>query len=305
MDHPALLDQLWNEQSIWSQTANRMKANIERARLWALVIVVAVATGATAATAVHEAAPWLGKGLAALAASGSAVLPMLRPSWSGKKLKDWTRARSVSEALKGDVYLWLAQTGPFMHDAGAAQLRERTDNLKRDAADLNPHHAGIQPVQRGLPAVHDLPSFFEIRVKGQYQDYYEKKAVVIARRIRLFRRFEIGLGVIGAVLGAAAAIVGASFASWIAVVATIGTALSVHVAATRYEFQLIEFSRTAQELRQIKSRADEPGVDDDELRKLAARAERVISVENQAWMAKLGEDPPEQKAEKPKDAASG
>jgi hypothetical protein len=35
----------------------------------------------------------------------------------------------------------------------------------------------------------------------------------------------------------------ASFAGWIAVLATVGTALSVHVAATRYEFQLIEFSR--------------------------------------------------------------
>jgi hypothetical protein len=75
------------------------------------------------------------------------------------------------------------------------------------------------------------------------------------------------------------------------------------VAATRYEFQLIEFSRTAEELRQIKSRADEPGVDHDELGKLAARAERVISVENQGWMAKLAENPPEQKADKPEEAS--
>ena len=92
------------------------------------------------------------------------------------------------------------------------------------------------------------------------------------------------------------AVLGASFAGWIAVLATVGTALSVHVAATRYEFQLIEFSRTAEELRQISTAAAEAGVTEEELRKLAVRAERVISVENQGWMSKLAEDPPAQKA---------
>jgi hypothetical protein len=294
--HPALVDEVWREQSVWSQTADRMKARIERARLTALLIVVAVAVSATAASAVHEIVPWLGRVLAGLAAVGSGVLPVLRPAWSGTKLKEWTRARSVSEALKTDVYLWLARAGPFEHDTAGRHLRERTDKLNLEVADLRVQLAGVRPVERALPAVHDLPSFFDVRVESQRQGYYTRKVDLIGRRIRLFRRVEIGLGVLGAAIGVAAAVTGASFAAWIAVVATVGTALSVHVSATRYEFQLIEFSRTAEELRQIKRRSDEPGLTDRELRRLAMRAERVISVENQRWMAKLSGDPPEQKA---------
>jgi len=33
----------------------------------------------------------------------------------------------------------------------------------------------------------------------------------------------------------------------------------------------------------------------DQLRELAVKAEDVISVENQGWMARLAEDPPEQR----------
>ena len=293
---PELLDELWREQSVWSRTANRMKARIERARLGALLIVVAVALCATGATALHGSAPVLGRVLAGAAALGSAVLPLLRPAWSGVRLKDWTRARSVSEALKADVYLWLAGAGPFADDPHAVVLRERTDRLRRDAADLMSQCAGVDPADRDLPAVHDLPSFFAVRVHGQYEDYYRAKVAFIAGRIRRFRLIEIGLGVLGAALGAAAAAFGASFAGWIAVLATAGTALSVHVSATRYEFQLIEFSRTAEELRQIAVAAAADGIGADELKALAVRAERVISVENQGWMAKLAEDPPAQTA---------
>lgn len=296
MTNLPLLDELWREQSVLSQTANRMKAGIDRARLAALIIVVLVAVSATAATAVHDVVPWLGRLLAGVAAAGSAVLPTLRSSWSGKKLKDWTRARSVSEAFKSDVYLWLAKAGPFEHDAEATELRARTDKLRADAADLTPPRLGIQPVPRELPTVHGLLSFFKLRVEGQITDYYVKKVDLIGGRLKRFRGIEIGLGLLGAGLGVIAAAIGASFASWIAVVATIGTALAVHVAATRYEFQLIEFSRTAEELRRIKNRADLPGISDNELRELAVRAEEVISVENQGWMAKLAEDPPRQKA---------
>ncbi len=296
VSRPLVLEQLWREQSAWSRTADAMKARIDRARLTALVIVVVVAATATTATAVSDTAPWLGRALAALAALGSALLPTMRPAWSGKQLRDWTRARSVAEALKADIHLWLAEAGPFVGDASATELLARANKLKLDAADLLPRL--VEPLMRNLPAVHDLPSFFAVRVEGQFRDYYDRKVGEIRRRIVVFRWIEIGLGVAGAVLGVVAAVIGASFAAWIAVLATIGTALSAHVSATRYEFQLIEFSRTSEELRQIYAAAA-LGIGADELRRLATRAERVISVENQGWMAKLAEDPPVHQAPGP------
>jgi len=100
---PDLLDELWREQSRWSRTANRTKQRIERARVVALVVVVAVALFGTVAGTLAERQLLAGRVLASLAAFGAALLPLLRPAWSGKALRDWTRARSASEALKSEI----------------------------------------------------------------------------------------------------------------------------------------------------------------------------------------------------------
>jgi hypothetical protein len=289
-----LLTELWREQSLWSRTADRMKAGIERARLAALVLVVAVAVLATTAGALAGVAPVPARVLAAAAAVGAAVLPTLRPAWSGRRLRDWTRARSVSEALKSDVYLWLAGAGRYRSDPEGAALRLATDRVRADAGDLLRYRHGIEAAERDLPAVRDLPGYFDVRVRAQIVGYYQRKADRHARTLRGFRIAEIALGAVGAVLGGVAAVVGASFAPWIAVLATVGTALATHVAASRYEFQLIEFLRTAERLRQLAGAATT--ATPDALDALAVKAEEVISVENQGWMAKLAEDPPAQQA---------
>lgn len=61
------------------------------------------------------------------------------------------------------------------------------------------------------------------------------------------------------------------------------------VASERYEFLWIEYSRTASELRSLLERwtaADGRPISDSEL---VGEREQVISVRNQAWMAKWGE----------------
>lgn len=126
-----LLHDLWREQPLWSRTANRMKQRIERARLAALVLVVGVAVVSTAVAALAQAAPAAGQALAALGAVGAAVLPVLRPAWSGTRLRDWTRARSVSEALKSDVHLFLAgdRGGDLLLHPGHPSVRYRWDSF--------------------------------------------------------------------------------------------------------------------------------------------------------------------------------
>ena len=98
--------------------------------------------------------------------------------------------------------------------------------------------------------------------------------------------------------GAAAAAFGASFAGWIAVLATAGTACrrTWRRPATSSSHRVLAHR---QELRQIGAAAAVDGIGADELKALAVRAERVISVENQGWMAKLAEDPPAQTAPEP------
>ncbi|OLT06307.1 hypothetical protein BJF90_17780 [Pseudonocardia sp. CNS-004] len=297
---PGLLAQLWREQSLWSRTADRMKRRIEAARRTALVLVVVVAALATAGATLAGTVPGLARALAAVAAAGSAFLPVLRPAWSGARLREWTRARSVSEALKSEVYLWLAKAGPYRDDPAGARLRETTDRVCADGADLLVRRQGIEPADRPLPAVSDPSSYFAVRVRSQVDGYYRPKADALAETLRRFRIAEIAVGAAGAVVGGTAALLGASIAAWVAVLATVGTALATHVAAARYEFQLIEFLRTAQRLNQLAVAAS--SADPGHMADLAVEAEEVISVENQGWMAKLAEEPPGQKAPAPPDA---
>lgn len=69
-----------------------------------------------------------------------------------------------------------------------------------------------------------------------------------------------------------------------------GGAVAAYVASERYEFLWIEYSRTASELRRLHDRrtaADGRPISGSEL---VAECEQVISVQNQAWMAKWGEE---------------
>ena len=66
--------------------------------------------------------------------------------------------------------------------------------------------------------------------------------------------------------------------------------MAAYAASERYEFLWIEYSRTASELRRLLDRrtaADGRQLSGSEL---VGECEQVISVQNQAWMAKWGEE---------------
>jgi hypothetical protein len=95
----------------------------------------------------------------------------------------------------------------------------------------------------------------------------------------------------GAVIAAAAAFLGASAAPWVAVATTIGTSLAVHVHATQYDRQQIAFQQAADRLERLSRRA-ETETSTDDLQRLAAEAEGIITAENEGWMALVRETPP-------------
>ena len=77
--------------------------------------------------------------------------------------------------------------------------------------------------------------------------------------------------------------------AWVPVVTTIGTSLTAHIAAARYDHLVIEYLRTAQRLEHLRDQhlhdrtnQDGPFID---------ACEDAISVENQAWMARWDEPP--------------
>jgi hypothetical protein len=278
----------WKRQSVWSQTANRLKRSLDRARGTALSLTIAGAVLATLATQVAALSSVAGRALALGAAIAVGLVPLVRRRVGRTAVQDWTRARSVSEALKSDVFTFLAGAAPYRKGDREHELQGRTDALLRDAGDLLHHTTGIEPVQRELPPVHDVHSYSTERLTQQIDRFYRPKAEQLGRRLSLVRRAEFALGALAVVLAAVAATLQqSSAAAWIAVVTTVTAALTAHAAAGRYEYQMIEYLRTAAELerlRALRARFVERGIEGED--DFVRQSEHVISIQNEAWMAK-------------------
>ncbi|MFE6160451.1 SLATT domain-containing protein [Streptomyces sp. NPDC056486] len=165
-------------------------------------------------------------------------------------------------------------------------LHERVEQLREAAAHLLPYTVGIEPAARTLPAVTDVPSYTEFRLKQQIRTYYTPKARQMSRRVTAVRAAELTLGATGALLGALAGAFGVDqAAAWVAVAGAATIAVGAHGLAARYAYQQTEFAVTADTLRRALERwllVDGPGAENDDA--FVAHCEHVISVLNDSWM---------------------
>jgi hypothetical protein len=199
--------------------------------------------------------------------------------------------RSVSEDIKADVYCHLAGVSPFQTGDRDQIALQRLDELSRNAGDLVKYTTGIAPADRALPPVRDVDTYAEVRVAHQISGYYQPKAREMAQKVRLARMLELTFTAVGAVAAAVVAVVpSADLSAWIGVLTTITAAIAAHASASRYEYQQIEFTRTADELERLTARRAVGGTGQLDDEQFVLACERVISIQNEGWMAKLGTD---------------
>ena len=98
----------WDKQSQWSQAAGNLKKSLFRARKIALWLTVSAAVLAALSVQLAGVSATWGRGLAFAAAVAAALVPVAQRFTSRTRVQDWTRARSVSEALKAEVYRFRA-----------------------------------------------------------------------------------------------------------------------------------------------------------------------------------------------------
>jgi conflict system pore-forming effector with SLATT domain/uncharacterized protein DUF4231 len=274
----ASLEHPWRRQGVWSQVADRLKADLRRKRMGALAAGIAGAVFSTAAAALGLDYGF-GRFLAFLSAFCLGLAALLHTLIDARAVRNWTRARSVAEALKAEVYLSLA-------GFGAVDFDTKIEEIERDAEDLREYTAGINPRSRPLPPVHDVASYLAVRVEGQIDKYYRPRAAEMQTKARLFRTIEITFALLGLLFGAAAGTWELdAVAIWIPVTTTVSAAITAHAAAERYLFLLVEYLRTADELERIRDRrGSAAGLTDEQL---VQRAEHIVSIQNEGWMAKL------------------
>jgi len=202
-----LLTEVWRKQSVWSQVANRLKRELQRNRDVALILTIIGATLSAGAAAAGLQSPG-GKALAGASAVSLGLAGLARAAASKDLVRAWTRARSVSEALKSEVYLYLARVGDYKNNERDGVLDDRSAAIELEASDLLKHAARIQAKERAIPRVNDLPSYMDVRVKGQIEGYYRPRSEELHRKVTFFRRVQAALSAGGVVAGAAAAVVG-------------------------------------------------------------------------------------------------
>lgn len=279
---------LWDRQSVWSQAANHAKRSIGQARTVGLVLGVVGACAGTAAAQVMVFSGGVGKTLAFLAAVAVGLAPLAAKRAGPQQIRDWTRLRSLSEELKSEAYTYLARVAPYQDADAAEVLLDRAERVIADASDLVGYTSRLASHQRALPAVTDIKSYIDVRVVGQIEGYYRPRAASMSRRTGQVRRAELALAATAVVLGAVSVVFGASWATaWVATVTTVAAAVTAHAAASRYAYQELEFSRTAAELENLTTRRAQaakidPASDD----AFVNQCERVISAQNEGWMAK-------------------
>jgi SMODS and SLOG-associating 2TM effector domain 1/Protein of unknown function (DUF4231) len=279
----------WRRQSIWSQTAGKLKAGPHR--LWGIRMgLTAAAALALAGSQVKTVSPPASIALAVAAALSMTAVALLRSRQNVEQVRRWTRARSVSEAIKTEVFLFLSRSGSYDGPDRERRLEAEVQRLEHEADDLQRYTDGVRAKDRSLPAVHDVASYLDVRVRqSQLEGFYEPKARLMRQRLRTLKAVEVTLALVAAALAAVAA-TSPSVGAWAAAVTTAGGAVAAYIASQRYEFLWIEYSRTASELRRLLDRrtaADGRPISGSEL---VAECEQVISVQNQAWMAKWGEE---------------
>lgn len=281
------LDHAWEQQSVWSQGASKMKSTIEHGRLGGLLLGIAAAALATAASQTMNWNALVGKALAAAAALTAGVIPLLIPRTGPQQLSAWTRLRAVSEAFKTEVYCYLTGVGKYC-DAGTRDvvLAERLAEFRRSSADLVRYIDGLSPRHRPLPPVTDVKSYIEHRVRQQLNEYYRPRALLMRRKLKRCERSEMLLGTLSAGLAAASAATGQEqVAAWVAVVTSAVIAVGAHAVSQRYAYQELEFIRTADELQRLLEQwASSSDHGDEAAESFVASCESVISVQNEAWM---------------------
>ena len=294
----------WRDQAVWSETANRLKADLTRWRLRAAVAGVAGAflqTLAAGLAGLGESWWWLGALIALAGAVILAVVPyVLRTKASKEQTRAWVRARSAAEALKEEIYRYLVGAAPFGPDRKPADLVSRCQAVKDKVRDLGAH-AYVEPPRKERPLELDADGYTELRVNDQIESFYRPKGRENAARAGKLHDLEFALGLLAVAMAAAASAAVATglgwlayLGPWVAVVTTAGGAVTAHLAAARYDHAAMTYYATADRLAGLRDAwlADADRLDPARVAKLVDDCENAISTENEAWLAEWTREKP-------------
>ena len=297
-----VVDEIWKRHKEWSAAAGDLKASISFWRTVVLILSIGETFFATLASQVpagfaQQLTAWTSTALLA-------IIPIITPrQLSAIRTKTWTRARSASEGLKAELYMYFTHAAPYANSSAEslAILRKRTQEIEQSVSDLAKYLAKAKPKLSPPPGDLSDNEYLQLRVTDQI-NWYLKKAGIYTDKATQFRSVELILAVAAALLAAAAGVWGdtlvvagksVAIGAWVAVLTTIGGTLTAHIAAARYDHLVTSYSATAHQLRNLVVQwppAEGGAVPSAQWSEFVRDCEEAISKENESWMAKWAKE---------------
>src|SRR5580704_10998177 len=237
----------WQRQDVWNKTAYRLRATPRLVRQFRLGLTVLAAALALAGGQLRPVSQSAAIGLAVAAAIALAAVGLLRGRQSIEQVRNWTRARSISETIKSEAFLFLTHSGGYAGPDRDERLDAEIQRLENGASDLLRYVLEVEPHPEELPQVHDLDSYVAERVSRYSQAYYGITSYQMRRRLRAAKCAEISLTLLAAALAATTA-TWPNVGAWAAVATTAAGAVAAYVAAGHYESLWIMYGSAANEL---------------------------------------------------------
>lgn len=267
---------VWTLQRRWSLAAAKAKTTVDWWRRSALLLVSAGAT----AGAVAASTGWGALAGASAVATGLGAVAATKAS--GADVRSATRLRAVSEALKAEVFTYLAGAVPYNTTDRKAELDRRVAEVLADADSLRPVVAGVRSDGAAMPAVRDVPTYVTLRLIKQLEGHYRPAAGRMADRSARYRYAQVGLTVLGAAVGGLAAFQVAHLEAWIGALTTAAVAFAVHTTSARHEYLALAYDRTADQLESLRAKWAEGRINDD----VVTACESLIAAQNESWLAR-------------------
>jgi hypothetical protein len=288
-DRPAdpALQSVWQAHQQWSAAAGTAQKKLSGSRLTNLVLLV---LGAVAAALAVQT--WLTSNETTALAAFSAFLLTVAGIIQGtvltpKNTSRWTSARAASEALKAEIYRYLAGVKPYAGPDRAKRLLDQLDTVQTRTKDLLvDQQLAVVKEAKPLPAVDTFERYVAQRAREQ-ANWHKEKVGEHENKARWLRILQLGATVAGAALSAVAA--GGAFpaehlATWTAAVTTIAAAFATHIAATQHQRIAASYAATADQLERLIGSVDPKTASMDRQAQFTVDVERVLATQNNGWV---------------------
>jgi hypothetical protein len=289
----AQVDNAWRAQATWSKVASGRKRWL---RIWRLLAAIGGVAGAileTWAAILKEGDP-ARPGLAFL---GGAILTIV--AWAvgfmlpTGKVREWAEARSASEALKSEIFRFLAGARPYGSERNAEALTTRAEEIEGRLKNLGDEAAGVDaPIATRPNRAITAGDYITLRLSDQ-REWFRRKARANATVAKWLRRLQAGLAAAAALIGFGAGGADAGFdgvpalGPWVAVVTTITAAVATYLAAERFQEQAVTYFAAARRLEGIEARwtDSQTTTQPESFGGLVDASEGAISAASEAWLA--------------------